>query len=206
MLTDNSFQENSLLSLLKESEKKLFRLRNFRRGQIIARENETCEEIGIIVQGEVVISSYSYHGEEIVYNTLHENEVFGNNLLFSSDPHYRGNIIVNKASKVALINRKNLLLLLKENEQFLVAYLNIQSDFGKRLNATIKLLSFSSAEERFLYYLFLHGNRVNYRSVTALAKEVFMKRETLSRLLTKLVDENRIKRFRNLLVINEKSR
>jgi len=206
MLTENSFQKNNLLSVLKESEKKLFHLRNFRRGQMIARENETCEEIGIIVQGEVVISSYSYHGEEIIYNTLQENEVFGNNLLFSSDPHYRGNIIVNKASKVALINRKNLLLLLKENEQFLVAYLNIQSDFGKRLNATIKLLSFSSAEERFLYYLFLHGNRVNYRSVTALAKEVFMKRETLSRLLTKLVDENRIKRFRNLLVINEKSR
>lgn len=206
MLTDDYQKKNCLLCLVKEIEKKFFRFENFSRGQIIFHENEKCEEIGFIVKGEVVISSYTYHGEEIVYNILKENDIFGNNLLFSSDPHFRGNIIVNKPARIAFINRQSLLNLLRQNEAFLTSYLQVQSDFGKRLNATIKLLSFTNAEERFLYYLFLHDNRVTFSNVTALAKEVFLKRETVSRLLSKLVAENKITRYKNLIIYNENSR
>lgn len=206
MLTDKSPKKIPLLSLLTLSERKLIRQEEFTRGQIIARENDECMEVGFVIEGEIVISSYTYHGEEVVYNMLSDNDMFGNNLLLSSDPHYRGNIIATKTSKVAFINRKSLLFILSENMSFLTAYLRVQSDFGKRLNATIKLLSFTNAEERFLYYLFLNDNRVNYSNVTALSKEIFMKRETLSRLLTKLVKERKIIRYRNLIVYNEKSR
>lgn len=206
MLTEDSKKKTCLLDLIQDSEKRFFRFENFSRGQIIFHENEECQELGLIIKGEVVISSYTYHGEEIVYNILKENDVFGNNLLFSSDPHYRGNIIVTKPSTLAFITRQYLLNLLRQNEAFLKAYLQVQSDFGKRLNANIKLLSFSSAEERFLYYLFLHDNRLNFSNVTRLAKDVFMKRETLSRLLSKLEKENKINRYKNLIVYKEKSR
>ena len=206
MLTEDFKIKTCLLDLIKDSEKKFFRFENLSRGQIIFHENEECQELGLIIKGEVVISSYTYHGEEIVYNLLKENDVFGNNLIFSSDPHYRGNIIVNKPSKVAFITRQSLLTLLRQNESFLTSYLQVQSDFGKRLNATIKLLSFSTAEERFLYYLFLNNNRLNFSNVTSLAKEVFVKRETLSRLLSKLTKDKKITRYRNLIIYNEKSR
>lgn len=206
MLTDDTKKKTCLLCWIKDNEKSFFRFENFTRGQIIFHEDEKCQELGLIIKGEVVISSYTYHGEEIVYNVLKENDVFGNNLIFSSDPHYRGNIIVNKPSRVAFITRKSLLTLLRQNEAFLTSYLQVQSDFGKRLNATIKLLSFSNAEERFLYYLFLNDNRINFSNVTSLAKEIFLKRETLSRLLSKLSKNNKITRYRNLIVNNEKSR
>lgn len=206
MLTEDFKIKTCLLDLIKDSEKKFFRFENFSRGQIIFHENEKCQELGLIIKGEVVISSYTYHGEEIVYNLLKENDVFGNNLIFSSDPHYRGNIIVIKPSKVAFITRQSLLTLLRQNESFLTSYLQVQSDFGKHLNATIKLLSFSTAEERFLYYLFLNNNRLNFSNVTSLAKEVFVKRETLSRLLSKLTKDKKITRYRNLIIYNEKSR
>ncbi len=206
MLTDDTKKKTCLLCWIKDNEKSFFRFENFTRGQIIFHEDEKCQELGLIIKGEVIISSYTYHGEEIVYNVLKENDVFGNNLIFSSDPHYRGNIIVNKPSRVAFITRKSLLTLLRQNEGFLTSYLQIQSDFGKRLNATIKLLSFSNAEERFMYYLFLNDNRINFSNVTSLAKEIFLKRETLSRLLSKLSKNNKITRYRNLIVNNEKSR
>lgn len=205
MLTEYSKKKICLLDLIKDFEKRFIRFENFSRGQIIFHENEECQELGLIVKGEIVISSYTYHGEELVYNVLKENDVFGNNLIFSSEPYYRGNIVVVKPAVVAFINRQSLLLLLRQNETFLTSYLQVQSDFGKHLNATIKLLSFSNAEERFLYYLFMNNNRVSFSNVTSLAKEVFLKRETVSRLLSKLIKENKITRYRNLIVYNEKS-
>ncbi|MDD4104199.1 MAG: cyclic nucleotide-binding domain-containing protein, partial [Bacilli bacterium] len=93
MLTDKSPKKIPLLSLLTPSERKLIRQEEFTRGQIIARENDECMEVGFVIEGEIVISSYTYHGEEVVYNMLSDNDMFGNNLLLSSDPHYRGNII-----------------------------------------------------------------------------------------------------------------
>lgn len=190
-----------LYQIIKDIHPSPYRLIDLQKGEILFHENEVCEDIGIIVEGEVSISSYSYHGEEIIYNLLGENEVFGNNLLFSSDPHYRGNILAKKASKVALISKNNLLFLLQNNQDFLLEYLNIQSDFGKRLNAIIKLLSFNNAEERFLYYLFLNGNDIHYSNVTSLAKQLFLQRETLSRLLSSMEKRHQIKRSKKRIIL-----
>ena len=68
------------------------------------------------------------------------------------------------------------------------------ADFGKSLNATIKLLSFSAAEDRLDFYLQTHGGEIAFVSVTQLANELFLSRETLSRLLTKEEKKGRIKR------------
>ena len=76
----------------------------------------------------------------------------------------------------------------------LIQYLNIQSNFGKRLNSTIKMRSFSSAEDRLRFYLKENGNKISYHTITDLADILNLKRETLSRLLTKLEKENVIKR------------
>lgn len=187
----------SLWSLINKETPSPYKLVLLKRGDILFHENERCETIGIILSGEISIVSYSYQGNEIIYNKLEENEVFGNNLIFSSNPYYRGNIIAKKASKVALINKKALISLLKHNEEFLVCYLNIQSDFGKHLNAVLKLLSFQNAKDRFFYYLYLKGETFTFKNVNSLAHTLFLSRETLSRLLTKLVKEKRIQRVKN---------
>jgi len=191
----------NLIYLLSKDEQRYYHLVTLKKGEILYHEDDVCREIGIVMEGEISISSYSYHGEEIIYNLLKENDIFGNNLLFSSNPHYLGNILAKKSAKVALIDEKSLLFLLQNNQNFLMHYLNIQSDFSKRLNSTIKLLSFANAEERFLYYLFLHNNQLIYTNVTSLSKALFLQRETLSRLLTRLVQENKIKRNRHFITL-----
>ena len=182
----------NILDTLKPSQIKLLNIKNLKKGNVLFYENDKCESIGIVVSGQVSIVSYLADGKEIIYNTLKENEIFGNNLIFSTDPYYKGNIIVDIDSKIAIIKKDDLLKLLESNQSFLEEYLKVQSNFTKSLNNRIKLLSIDSAEERFYFYMHEHKNVIKYVSISDLAKQLYLKRETLSRLISKLEKQKKI--------------
>lgn len=171
------------LDVLKENELPYLNKLEFEKGEIIAQEGDSCDKVFLLREGRIKISSYTLSGEEIVYNVLNKGEIFGNNLLFSSDPSYRGNVIGLSKGSLYIIYKDDLLFLIQENKEFALAYLKAQSDFGKGLNAKLKLLSFNKAEDRFYFYLQMHGGKVSYSSLSSLADSLFLKRETLSRLV-----------------------
>ena len=74
----------------------------------------------------------------------------------------------------------------------------------KSLNAKIKLLSFSLAEERLNYYLLMHNGVINYKYITSLADQLNLTREVLSRLLSKLEKEGKIKRTNKTIELIKK--
>lgn len=186
--------ENNILSLLSKEERKLVSVHSFKKNQVIYKEGEHCDSISIIVDGKIQIVSYSFSGKEVVFNSLGKNQIFGNNLLFSSDPTYKGDVISTTKSTLVIIKKEELITLLSSNKMFLENYLKIQSDFGKHLNSQIKLFSIDSARERFEYYLFINKGEIEYKTITSIANELNLKRETLSRLVSKLEKENVIKR------------
>lgn len=186
--------ENNILSSLNKKERELLKICHYKKGSTIFKEGEECNNVAIIVKGEIRIVSYSFFGKEIVFNVLRKNDLFGNNLLFSSDPTYKGDVISETDSTIVLIAKDDLLKLFNSNQNFLLDYMRIQSDFGKNLNSRIKLLSHDSAYERLDYYLFINNNEIKFKSVASLASILGLKRETLSRLLSKLEKENVIKR------------
>ncbi len=186
--------ENNILSTLTSEEKRFLKVETYSPKQIVFKEGERCEVISIVISGGVQITSYSFSGKEVIFNTLSKNQIFGNNLVFSSDPTYKGNVIPNSKTTLVHIKKEDLITLLSSNKKFLEEYLKIQSDFGKELNSQIKLFSIDSAKERFEYYLFINKNEISYKSVSNLAHKLNLKRETLSRLLSKLEKENVIER------------
>ena len=186
--------ENNILSLLDKEERQLVSVRSYNKNDVLHREGDKCEEITIVSEGKIKIVSYSFSGKEIIFNELGKNQIFGNNLLFSSEPNYKGDVISVDKSIVVSIKKDNLITLLSSNKEFLKEYLKIQSDFGKSLNSRIKLLSIDSALERFEYYLFINKGEIEFKTITSLATKLGLKRETLSRLISKLEKENVIKR------------
>ena len=186
--------KNNILQTLTKDEQKLLEVKTLNRGEFLFREGQLCTQIAIVVSGQVKISSMNYSGSEVVFNVLEKEEMFGNNLIFSDNPKYKGDVIALKDSIIVLIKKENLENILQNNKEFLLSYLNIQSNFGKKLNSTIKMLSFASAEDRFMYYLHESKNEISYHTVTELADILHLKRETLSRVLTKLEKENAIQR------------
>ncbi|MBP5279110.1 MAG: Crp/Fnr family transcriptional regulator, partial [Erysipelotrichaceae bacterium] len=145
--------------------------------------------------------SYLSDGKEIIYNTPDKDQLFGNNLIFSSVPYYKGDIIAQSDSLIALIGKEDLLKILQNNKNFLKEYLKIQSDSSKILNNRIRLLSISSAEERFLYFMHENRNRVSYDSIEQLARQMYLTRETLTRLLRRLESNNSIIRENKVIIL-----
>ena len=192
-----------IIDLLTEQEKKYLETISFKEDEILFYEDDICHSLGIVLEGELKISSFTFEGNEIIYNELARGSVFGNNLLFSKDNKYKGDIRATSKGKIAIIKKDNLLKLLMSNETFLKEYLSIQSDFAKTLNAKIKLLSFNNAKERLLYYLFINNNRVKYRSITGLSKNLNLTREATSRLISTLEKEKIIIKKNNEIILIE---
>ena len=174
---------NNLLESLTKEEKLKLKIVHLTKDAILFSEGDICEYVGLVFRGELKIVSYLEYGKEIVYNIVKEKQMFGNNLIFSTNPVYRGDVVANKETYLYLIDKEKLVSLLKTNEDFLLAYLQTQSDFGKDLNLNIKLLTLNNAKERILYYLKTNGDKIEYKTITELAKRIYLTREVLSRTL-----------------------
>ena len=195
-----------LLQVLTKKEHKLVKGYQVTKNSVINHEGDLCENVGVIISGKVDIVSYSFQGKEQILNSLKAGDIFGNNLIFSSEPIYRGDVIAKEKCVIAFINKENLIYLLQNNQEFLTLYLKAQSDFGKSLNARIQLLSFTNAEERLQYYASKNDNVIVFKNVTTLAAQIGIQRETLSRLLTSLVKRHLIKKEKGKITFLKKRR
>ena len=173
----------NLIELLEPNLRETLSQIDFKKGETIIAEGEVCQGVYLVAKGQVRIASYGLSGVEIVYNQIGVGGLFGNNLVFASDPRFRGHVMGDIDGTLIFINKERLIALLREDEEFLKEYLREQSDFGKSLNAKLKILSFPSPKDRLDFYLALNNGEVRFRSVTELAQALFLKRETLSRLL-----------------------
>ena len=196
----------AILNVLSKKERQLVKGFQIVKGSTIYHEGDVCESIGIIISGKVDIVSYSFVGKEMLINSLKAGDIFGNNLLFSSTPIYKGNVIAKEKCVIAFINKENLVNLLQNNREFLELYLKAQSDFGKSLNARIQLLSFPNAEERLFYYASKNNGIIEFKNVTTLAATIGVQRETLSRLLTNLIERHLIKKEKGKITVLKKRR
>ena len=88
---------------------------------------------------------------------------------------------------------EELMKALSASPEFLELYLKQQSDFSKTLNFKIKLMTIGNARDRFLYYLTFYNKQITYKSVTKLAKELYLTRESLSRTMYKMAKDGEIK-------------
>ena len=196
----------AILNVLNKKEHRLVKGYQIAKGNIIYHEGDICESIGIIISGKVDIVSYSFEGKEMLINSLKAGEIFGNNLLFSSSPIYRGDVIAKEKCVIAFISKENLEYLLQNNKEFLELYLQAQSDKAKSLTGRIQLLSFPNAEERLFYYASKSNGVITFKNVTTLAATLGVQRETLSRLLTTLIKRHLIKKEKGKITVLKKKR
>ena len=196
----------ALLNVLSKKEHKLVQGYQVAKNSIIYHEGDLCENIGIVVSGKIDIASYSFEGKEQIINSLKAGDIFGNNLLFSREPVYRGDVIAKEKTVIAFINKENLIYLLQNNQDFLNLYLKAQSDKAKALTARIQLLSFTNAEERLFFYASKNNGVIVFKNVTTLAATIGVQRETLSRLLTSLIKRHLIKKEKGKITVLKKKR
>jgi len=114
-------------------------IRTYKKDQILFHENDLCKDVCLLLEGNIEIKSYTNEGQEIIYNLIKADELFGHNLLFSNKPIYKGDVIASGDCKVMFFNKQEFLDILHTNPLFLNDYLEQQANKYKELNAKVKL-------------------------------------------------------------------
>lgn len=185
---------NCILHLLNKDEyDKYIELKQYNKNEIIFSEGLVCNYIGVVLEGQLLISTITLNDKEEVINIINKNCVFGNNLIFSSSPIFLGNIISQTNSRIAFISKNNLKLIFKDNKEFLYKYMELLSDqilIEKQRN---KLLVHKNIRDRLLYYFNNEQKKkgqIRIKSIAELARILSLPRPSVSREIYKMVDDN----------------
>lgn len=172
--------------------KHLINEKKFKKGEIIFFEGDTCKYVSIIIKGEISIRTFNFD-KEIEINLLHENELFGDSLILTSDSRYLGNVIANKDTTLYLVDKNNWLTLL-ENKTILKNYLEIVSNKVYKIQSKVKILTQKTIRDKILFYLITESKRINKKEIKITSKESLalylnIPRPSLSRELISLKNE-----------------
>lgn len=179
----------NILNLLNQKEKEKISYLNLKQNQILFHEGEECKSIFIIIEGQITILNYSLNGNEEIISILNKNDVFGNALIFSNNNYYLGEIIATKPTKLAIINKNELISLLQNNKSFLECYINLIAEKTIKFTIKTKLLSHKNIRSRIIYYLEINNYSIK-KNISFLAKELVLPRPSVSREISKMINEN----------------
>lgn len=179
----------NILNLLNQKEKEKISYLNLKQNQTLFHEGEECKSIFIIIEGQITILNYSLNGNEEIISILNKNDVFANALIFSNNNYYLGEIIATKPTKLAIINKNELLFFLQNNKSFLECYINLIAEKTIKLTIKTKLLSHKNIRSRILYYLEINNYSIK-KNISFLAKELVLPRPSVSREISKMINED----------------
>lgn len=173
---------------------------------LVFSEGEECDKIGILLSGEIKISTLAYDDSEYTIQILNKNDIYGDTLLFSNENYYLGDGITTMPTEVLYIRKNNLLKLLK-NEQILENYLTIISSKITKINNRLKLFSQKSIEDRIMYYLLdeaknNNSNLIKINGKDSIARILNIPRPSLSRGLINLKNKGLIEYNKYYIKLN----
>lgn len=178
--------------LTKEEIKKCKKL-HLKKGEILFKENEKCDSVFLLLEGEILISSSDIDGNEEIYNYLKSGDMIANILVFAKNNTFLGDAIVQKNTTILQIKKDILLEILKNNNLFLDWFLSYNSNETMESKIKAKLLSKRSIKDRIIYYLTINGGIID-ESVTSISKKIMINRVCVSRIISDLEKQNIIKR------------
>ncbi len=182
-----------------------FQVKKYPANSLLFHEGEECRHLGIILKGQLVISTLTTMDKEYVINILNHYDLFGDTLLFSNKTLYLGDGITSKETEVLFISKELLLEMFKE-QTFLLNFLSLIAKKSTDLRNRLKLLSHKSIEERILFYLDtekkrLKTNKIPIKSKEKLAQLLNIPRPSLSRELINLKKKNIIDYNRYYIIL-----
>ena len=193
------------INLLNNIDKDKIIYKEYNSNDLIFNEYTKCNMLGIITKGEVLISTITHNEKEEIFNTIPENDAFGDILVFTTSSKYLGNVIATKKTKIAFIKKEILLDVFSKHPLILDKYLKHIADKSIKIKLQAKLLSHKNIEDRIMYYLSILSEDDSYiyiKSVTDLSKTLSLPRPSVSRSLTNLEDKGLITRNGKYIKIN----
>lgn len=184
-----------------------YSLKAYRKGEIIANEEDECTSLGFVLDGAVEIQRIYLSGKQIILKRLSNGDVFGEALVFSKKSNYPSTVMAFSECNILYINRSDILKLCTMDERVLGNFMSALSNKIFMLNSKIKSIAFKSIKHKVINYILEQAKL--QRSKTIKLKEskeeisaaMGIPRPSLSRELMNLRDLNYIEFDRNIITI-----
>ena len=184
----------------------------FKKGEILALQDEPCNRLIIILSGSVKGEMTDPSGKVVKVEDIHAPSplailfLFGQNNLFPVQATAREDVTA------LVIPRQSILRMLSMNEVILKNYLDISADFAWRLSQKLHFMSFRTIRQKLAMYILslskLSGNNAVTldKSKSALAEYFGVSRQSLERELTNMQTDKLIINNKKEIQITDKNR
>lgn len=171
----------------------------YEKNEYIKIAGDKFDSIGIVLQGEVTVNKENVAGNRVIVTKLEPGDMFGETLVFSSQPFWIATVQAQKKSKVIFIKGESILgecaKLCPWHKTLIQNMLRIVSEKALVLNRKVEYLSITGIREKICTYLLEQykksGNTTFILPMNRkeLAEFLNVSRPSLSREMCRLRDE-----------------
>ncbi|HLW21673.1 MAG TPA: Crp/Fnr family transcriptional regulator [Sphaerochaetaceae bacterium] len=177
--------------------------------EIVHMAHQECTYMEIVVEGLLGVEQISEEGDIFSVASFGPRSIIGGNLIFSSAPRYPHTIVALQSSKVVRIKHDGLFIILSKTPDVLRLFLQSISDNTLLVNDRLSFVVHQTLRQRLVRYLASEQKRQNSRTIvlpvtkTRLAQILGASRTSVSRELSKMVDDGMIRMSKSTIVVNE---
>ena len=96
-----------------------YSLKTYKKGEIIANEEDECNSLGFVLDGTIEIQRIYLSGKQITLKRLSNGDVFGEALIFSKKSKYPSTVISFSDCNILYISKSDILKLCTMDERVL---------------------------------------------------------------------------------------
>lgn len=175
-------------------------------GQALFAQREPAAAIFMLESGSIQLLNYTEDGQQINHYSVRAGESFAEVALFYE--HYVCTAIANAPSRVLVLPKQPYLTALRSDPKIAEAFMALLAQRLHENKILLELRSIRSAQKRVLHYLQLNvqsdGITVNLdRSLKAIADDLGLTPEALSRALKQLHKEEKINRRKRKVTLRK---
>lgn len=191
----NEFSPEDILTLFTRD---YYKIKRYEKNSIVYLQNELCNTIDIVLDGNVSIQKIGENGDILTIVTYSSGDIMGGSLAFSKTNQYPMTVVSDSRSTILHINRELILNLCQSNRKFLTKFLESLSSKALILTDKIKFISMKSIRDKIIEFLtyeyYLQGNTVIKLRISKkeLAEKFGIQRPSLFRELKKMKQDGLI--------------
>lgn len=182
----------------------------FKKGEILALQDEPCNRLIILLSGSVKGEMTDPSGKVVKVEDIYAPSPLAILFLFGQNNRFPVQATAREDVTALVIPRQSILRMLSMNEAILKNYLDISADFAWRLSQKLHFMSFRTIRQKLAMYILnlskiSENNTVTLdRSKSALAEYFGVSRQSLERELTNMqTDELIINNKKEIQIIDK---
>lgn len=182
-------------------------LKSFPSGEIIAIEGDSCDSVGIILDGNIEIHKSFASGKLVTINHFEAGNIFGEALVFSGEHRYPATIISSDSSRVMFVGRNDIIKLMTLDTRILNNFMGVLSNRILMLNQRLTNLTLDTLRKKIANLILEEYKKQKSNYITLpfsrkkMAEMLNIPRPSLSRELVKMKEDGIIDFYKNKVKI-----